>query len=416
MQAELLDAEGRTVASGTGREEIALRVASPCLWTAETPYLYTLRLSNASDEISLQIGLRESCLRPDGLYINGRRTILKGMCLHQDFACRGVAVKAELWRARLRQLKKIGCNALRLAHHVFAEEFLDLCDEMGFYVYEEAFDKWHSGLYGRYFDEDWRHDLDAMVLRDRNRPSVLLWGVGNEVENQAHAGMIDTLKTLVARVRELDNTRPVTYAMNPHFKRPAKVDLRAVKDIQAFVDEIDDREIYELNERLDCVSRIAACVDLIAGNYQEPWYDDIHACLPEKYPPLYRASAFPRAAGENVRHRQLRLDGFRLSGREHGLALKGLDGFRLPHRRQPALQRGNSAKPVDRCAHGALCADGLHAAGRILQGALEPAAVHRALAHGGRAPVRGALRGCHQLRPHRDCSERAALFPFRLQG
>lgn len=282
VQAALLDAEGRTVASGTGREEIALRVASPCLWTAETPYLYTLRLSTASDEISLRIGLRESCLRPDGLYINGRRTILKGVCLHQDFACRGVAVKAELWRARLRQLKEIGCNALRLAHHVFAEEFLDLCDEMGFYVYEEAFDKWHSGLYGRYFDEDWRHDLDAMVLRDRNRPSVLLWGVGNEVENQAHAGMIDTLKTLVARVRELDSTRPVTYAMNPHFKRPAKVDLRAVKDIQAFVDEIDDREIYELNERLDCVSRIAEYVDLIAGNYQEPWYDDIHARLPEK--------------------------------------------------------------------------------------------------------------------------------------
>ena len=149
VQAALLDAEGRTVASGTGREEIALRVASPCLWTAETPYLYTLRLSTASDEISLRIGLRESCLRPDGLYINGRRTILKGVCLHQDFACRGVAVKAELWRARLRQLKEIGCNALRLAHHVFAEEFLDLCDEMGFYVYEEAFDKWHSGLYGR---------------------------------------------------------------------------------------------------------------------------------------------------------------------------------------------------------------------------------------------------------------------------
>ena len=120
VQAELLDAEGRTVASGTGREEIALRVASPCLWTAETPYLYTLRLSNASDEISLRIGLRERCLRPDGLYINGRRTILKGVCLHQDFACRGVAAKAELWRVRLRQLKEIGCNALRLAHHVFA--------------------------------------------------------------------------------------------------------------------------------------------------------------------------------------------------------------------------------------------------------------------------------------------------------
>ncbi len=282
IKATLLDSQGSVAAKAEGLAEMTLQPANPHLWSAEDPYLYTLRLTSEDDEISLRVGIRESQLCSNGFYINGQRTILRGVCLHQDFACRGIAAKAELWKERLKQLKAIGCNALRLSHHIFAEEFLDLCDEMGFYVYEEPFDKWHSGLYGRYFDTDWQHDLDAMLLRDRCRPSIILWGVGNEVENQAHDSMIATLKMLVTRVHALDSTRPVTYAMNPHFKRPANVDLRTIKDIQAFVDEVDDREIYDMQERLDCISRIADCVDLIACNYQEQWYDNIHARIPDK--------------------------------------------------------------------------------------------------------------------------------------
>lgn len=84
-----------------------------------------------------------------------------------------------LWRQLLQNLKVMGCNAIRTAHHVYGEEFLDLCDEMGFYVYEECFDKWTSGLYGRYFDIDWKRDLEVMVKRDRNRHSIIIWGVDN---------------------------------------------------------------------------------------------------------------------------------------------------------------------------------------------------------------------------------------------
>lgn len=85
-----------------------------------------------------------------------------------------MASKPEIWRNRLLQLKELGCNSLRLAHHIFSEEFMDLCDEMGFYVYEECFDKWTGGLYGRYFEKDWKKDVDAMVKRDRNRPSIVI--------------------------------------------------------------------------------------------------------------------------------------------------------------------------------------------------------------------------------------------------
>ena len=73
---------------------------------------------------------------------NGKETVLKGVCLHQDMGCRGTAAKKEMWRQRLLDLKEMGCNAIRAAHHMHSEEFLDLCDELGFYVYEECFDKW----------------------------------------------------------------------------------------------------------------------------------------------------------------------------------------------------------------------------------------------------------------------------------
>ena len=145
---------------------------------------------------------------------------------------------------RLEQLKEMGCNAIRAAHHVFAREFLDLCDEMGFYVYEECFDKWKGGLYGRYFDTEWKKDVESMVRRDRNRACIFIWGVGNEVENQGQDSMLEILRMLRNHVRTMDD-RPVTCAMNPHFKRESNVDLSQIGDIQKFVDEADDTEIYD---------------------------------------------------------------------------------------------------------------------------------------------------------------------------
>lgn len=271
-----------------GSSCICITVPKPQLWSAETPHLYTLTLSlldggRVADEISLRIGLRDVRFVPgEGLFVNGEHVYLRGVCLHQDMGCRGIAAKKEMWRERLVQLKRMGCNSIRASHHVHAPEFMDLCDEMGFYVYEECFDKWHSGAYARYFADNWQSDVDAMLLRDRNRPSVIIWGIGNEVENQAHDSMIATLKMLVDYAHAADPTRPVTYAINPHFKRPANIDLSQVKDIQAFVDEVDDREIEDLTEKLACIRRICEQVDIISCNYQEQWYPQIHAMMPDK--------------------------------------------------------------------------------------------------------------------------------------
>lgn len=262
---------------------LEIRIPGARLWSAETPELYDLSVGiRGEDCVNLRIGVREIELVPGkGMFVNGERVILRGVCMHQEAGCLGIAVPKEIYRERLETLKRMGCNALRPAHHTFSEEFLDLCDEMGFYVYEECFDKWHGGLYGRYFDTEWQRDVDSMIKRDRNRPCICLWGIGNEVENQGQDSMLATLKLLTDYARTLD-TRPVSYAMNPHFKREGGADVKDAQDIQKFVDEVSETEIFDCAERVERIAGIARYVDVISCNYQEQWYSMIHKRLPEK--------------------------------------------------------------------------------------------------------------------------------------
>lgn len=276
-------------AEGNGGN-VTLLVPDCALWSAEKPELYELRLQllngdhQAEDEISMKVGFRSMELSAEkGLSVNGRTVKLKGVCLHQEAGCFGTAVNREVWKSRLQHLKEIGCNALRFAHHIFMPEILELCDEMGFYVYEECFDKWTGGAYGRYYQTEWEKDLSCMVKRDRNHPSILFWGGGNEVENQAYDSMLTMLENHVAKVKELDGTRPVSLAMNPHFAYPSEeVDMSKVRDIQQFVDEMKSGEIYDMDDRVERIKCIAEKVDFLCCNYQEQWYERIHKAIPDK--------------------------------------------------------------------------------------------------------------------------------------
>ena len=139
--------------------KLQFHVKNAKLWSADDPQLYRLILSTENDKVSVNIGIREVVFdAKKGMLVNGVPTKLKGVCLHQEAGCLGTAVTKEIWRERLAHLKSLGCNAIRAAHHTYSEEFLDLCDEMGFYVYEECFDKWQGGLYGRYFEQEWQSD------------------------------------------------------------------------------------------------------------------------------------------------------------------------------------------------------------------------------------------------------------------
>jgi beta-galactosidase len=203
----------------TFKQQITVR--QPVLWDVDSPRLYTaatqIKSGAYTDAVSTAFGFRT--LEWDtqkGFFLNGKNRKLKGVNLHHDggFAV-GAAVPERIWEMRLAGLKDIGCNFIRTSHNPPAPEFLDLCDRMGFLVQDEAFDKWKGGYYKEYYDRWWKTDLQSMLQRDRNHPSIILWSVGNEVDEQRTQEGAERLESMVEFVHQYEPSRKVTVGMYP---------------------------------------------------------------------------------------------------------------------------------------------------------------------------------------------------------
>ena len=223
IAAELFDPKGGRVVAGESTATVLVFESStsritlpvpglPDLWSVDSPALYNLRVTLRLDgvlidEVRVACGFRT--LRFDaekGFFLNDRPLKLQGTCNHQDHAGVGVAVPDALWDFRIRRLKEMGCNAYRSAHNQPAPEFLDACDRLGMLVMDE----------NRHFNHspEYLGQLRTMVRRDRNHPSVFLWSVFNEEPMQGTPQGREMVRRLLAEVRRLDATRPVTAAMN----------------------------------------------------------------------------------------------------------------------------------------------------------------------------------------------------------
>jgi hypothetical protein len=211
-----------TIADGVAQLE--LLVPDARLWSAETPHLYdvtaTVRRGTVPlDEHRLRLGLRTlSVDARHGVRINGVPVLLRGACIHHDNGILGAATfdAAEYRRARL--LKDAGYNAIRSSHNPLSRAFLDACDELGLYVMDELTDVWlqHKtphDLADR-FDDVWTDDARAMVAKDRNRPSVIMYSIGNEIAETATPDGQDAARRVSALFRDLDPSRPTTLAVN----------------------------------------------------------------------------------------------------------------------------------------------------------------------------------------------------------
>ena len=198
-------------------------VNSPSLWSPELPYLYQaiteLRQgTQVLDRVVTKFGIRSIDITAEkGFLLNGKSIELRGGCLHHDNGALGSAAIDRAEERRVELLKSYGFNAVRTAHNPPSKSFLDACDRLGIIVIDEAFDQWQRQKnpddYHLYFDTCWKKDLDAMVLRDRNHPSVVFWSIGNEINERVDSSGLVIAKRLITEVKRLDTTRPVTNAL-----------------------------------------------------------------------------------------------------------------------------------------------------------------------------------------------------------
>ncbi|WP_198158614.1 beta-galactosidase GalA [Sphingomonas hankookensis] len=256
IMVDLLDPTGKVVASARGQAQLqplggvevslSLPVDNPQRWSIERPTLYTVRVTTdapgGGDERRIAIGFRT--IRFDaqaGFFLNEQPVKLKGVCLHQDHAGVGVAVPDALLAWRLQRMKDTGVNAIRCSHNAQADAFYQLCDRMGFVVMDE----------NRIFNPAPENmaQLEWLVRAHRNHPSIILWSVFNEEPMQGTEAGVEMVRRMAARVHALDDSRPVTAAMNGSFYDPQNV---------------------------------SSVVDVMGFNYYQGDYDKFHALNPAK--------------------------------------------------------------------------------------------------------------------------------------
>lgn len=317
---EICDAKGQVVASDripvtlfegeTRRMTERLVVAAPRAWSAETPYLYQVR-SSLYEENTAEAGKQEGeegILLDDGtasfgirtlsvdakrgFRVNGRAVKLRGACIHHDSGVLGAATYYEAEHRRVRILKEAGFNAIRMSHHPAAPVLLRACDELGMYVMDEAFDMWQrcksDNDYGLFFDEWWERDVEAMVKKDYNHPSVVLYSVGNEIPEIGQKHGAKVCHEICEKIKHMDATRYTLASINGVFAAGDKVpqimgDLAAelaaegkpegnVNDFMTMMDANMDRIVVHeaITERLD-----AACAnaDIAGYNYMTARYE-----------------------------------------------------------------------------------------------------------------------------------------------
>ncbi len=249
---ELKDASGKVVATAENRGSKYddgkfvqdFVVDRPALWTPETPALYTAESriyegSELKDEYTTRFGIRSIEIIPDkGFFLNGERTVFKGVCNHHDLGPLGGIANVAGIRRQIRILKDMGCNAIRTSHNMPAPELVEACDEMGMMLMAESFDGWKTPKvpngYNKLFDEWAEKDLVNLLRHFRNNPSIVMWCIGNEVPDQWNGATGPKLTRFLQDIchRE-DPTRPVTQGMDA----PDAVvnnNMAAVMDVPGF--------------------------------------------------------------------------------------------------------------------------------------------------------------------------------------
>ncbi|WP_010179415.1 glycoside hydrolase family 2 TIM barrel-domain containing protein [Aquimarina agarilytica] len=290
-----------------------LEIQKPHLWSINNPYLYNLKVSlyaNSTkvDEVTVRFGVRYFNFDADtGFSLNGKKMKLKGVNLHHDAGALGAAVPKAIWEYRIQKLKEIGVNAVRLSHNPHAEELLEVCDELGILVINEAFDEWNipkakskvylgdnaataeaTKAYPTHFDKWAEKDLKDLIKRDFNHPSVIMWSIGNEIE-WTYPHYTKTYNDVNAKQEYFRHT-PIYDSLI--IKKVFAKNLKAKKDplvtyankLNYWVKEIDTTRPVtsgSVHPSIGLASGYGAAVDVYGFNYRAVEYDVAHKAYPD---------------------------------------------------------------------------------------------------------------------------------------
>jgi len=228
--------QAESTASITAKTQLKLNqsveISKPVLWSVETPALYTAEIEietegKITDRYSVPFGIRTIEVSAEkGFLLNGNPLELKGACLHHDNGLLGAAAFDRAEERRVEIMKANGFNAIRTSHNPPSEAFLDACDRLGMIVIDETFDMWEKPKnpqdYHRFFKEWWQKDVEAMIMRDRNHPSVVFWSIGNEIPERADTSGVRIAKSLISFIRTIDTTRYITNAICEFWDQPGR--------------------------------------------------------------------------------------------------------------------------------------------------------------------------------------------------
>ena len=274
VEVRILDADGKVVARQKNNIDFnakwrdreyelpAISLENAQLWSPDTPYLYIAEVTlynqdgKVADQIKEQFGVRTIEIVPQkGLLVNGKKVLLKGYANHHTLGALGAAAYPRAIEKRLKLIKKFGMNHIRSSHNPYSEDFLKLCDKYGILVVDELYDKWLTQYAGGRVEWEslWQKDIPEWVKRDRNHPSVILWSLGNELQQYSNLPFNDWGVTAYKIQKELlhryDDTRLTTVAMHPRYRNIETDSIPADLAVATEVNSYNYRYMYFPGDR-----------------------------------------------------------------------------------------------------------------------------------------------------------------------
>ena len=269
VDVRILDADGKVVAEQKNDihfnakwrdreyELSSISLENAKLWSPDSPYLYTAEVTlydnegNIADQIREPFGIRTIEMNPEkGLLVNGKKVLLKGYANHHTLGALGAAAYPRAIEKRLKLMKAFGMNHIRTSHNPYSEDFLKLCDKYGILVVDELYDKWLTQYAGGRVEWEslWQKDIPEWVKRDRNHPSVILWSLGNELQQYSNLPFNDWGVTAYKLQKELlhryDDTRLTTVAMHPRYRNLETDSIPADLAVATEVNSYNYRYMY----------------------------------------------------------------------------------------------------------------------------------------------------------------------------